>query len=361
MDFGLSQEQVLLKETVKRFLTDQCPTARVRQIMESDPGHDPRLWKGLAEIGILGLTIPARYDGLERELLDLALAAEELGYAATPGPFLGHVMAAVALTESADEALCTKWLPALGSGEAVATVAFGEEESEWDAGRMKSTVRGGRLNGRKMVVPYPELADLTLVVAPDESGPGVWVVERDAPGVECTRLTVNDLTRRISIVGYHDTPAVRLCGREPLQRMIDAGLVLIAADAFGGARRCLEMSVGYAQQREQFGKVIGAFQAIKHRLADMATDLEPALSFYWYAAHAFDQIREQSTRHAAMAKAHLCDLYDRVVRDATELHGGIGFTWEFDLHLWFRRSIFDRSFLGSSSYLRSRAADLAGW
>jgi alkylation response protein AidB-like acyl-CoA dehydrogenase len=121
------------------------------------------------------------------------------------------------------------------------------------------------------------------------------------------------------------------------------------------------MSRTYALQREQFGQPIGAFQAVKHQLANLATELEPSLSLYWYAAHAFDRIREQSSCHAALAKAHLTDLFDRAARDATELHGGIGFTWEFDLHLWFRRAIFDRSFLGDANYHRARGADLAGW
>jgi len=144
-------------------------------------------------------------------------------------------------------------------------------------------------------------------------------------------------------------------------RARDAGLVLLAADAYGGARRCLEMTVRYVLTREHFGQPIGAFQGVKHQLADLATELDPALSLWWYAAHAFDRIRDRSERHAAIAKAHLTDLFDRVARVTTELHGGIGFTWEYDLHLWFRRSVFDRAFLGEAGYHRARAAELAGW
>src|SRR5207249_1028170 len=169
------------------------------------------------------------------------------------------------------------------------------------------------------------------------------------------------LTRRVHSVTFDNTPAQPLAGREAATRTIDAGLVLLAADAYGGARRCLDMTVKYVMQREQFGQAIGTFQAVKHQLANLVTDLEPALSLWWYAAHAFDHIRDQAARHAAMAKAHLTDLFDRVARDTTELHGGIGFTWEYDLHLWFRRALFDRSFLGEASYHRARAADLAGW
>jgi alkylation response protein AidB-like acyl-CoA dehydrogenase len=212
------------------------------------------------------------------------------------------------------------------------------------------------------MVPSARVADVLIVAAVDSAGPGLWLLRKDAPGIQIRALKVVDMTRPLDAVIFDGTPAVKL-GGDPaaLQRVIDAGCVLIAADAFGGARRCLEMAASYAQQRQQFGQVIGAFQAVKHQLANMATEIEPAMSLYWYAAHAFDRMRDKSERHAAMAKALLTDVYDRCARDSTELHGGIGFTWEFDLHLWFRRSIFDRSFLGEASYHRARAADLAGW
>jgi alkylation response protein AidB-like acyl-CoA dehydrogenase len=211
-------------------------------------------------------------------------------------------------------------------------------------------------------VPGAGIADAIIVAAIDDDGPGLWLVERGAPGLSIRPLKVVDMTRHVDAVQFANTPAVKLGGNPAaLQRTIDAGCVLIAADAYGGSRRCLDMTAQYALQREQFGQVIGAFQAVKHQIANMAAELEPSLSLYWYAAHAFDRIRDQSARHAAMVKAHLTDLFDRITRDATELHGGIGFTWEFDLHLWFRRAVFDRSFLGEAAAHRARAADLAGW
>src|SRR5438552_2748556 len=229
MDFGLSPDQVLLKQTIRRWLETECPTTRVRAVMESDGGHDPRLWEGLAELGVPGLQVPAAHGGSGLELLEAA-------------------------------------------------------------------------------------------------------------------------------------PATKIAaGRAAIDRARDAGLVLLAADAYGGARRCLDMTLKYALTREQFGQPIGAFQAVKHQLADLAADLDPALSLWWYAAHAYDHIPERAERHAAIAKAHLTDLYDRATRVTTELHGGIGFTWEYDLHLWFRRAVFDRAFLGEATYHRLRAAELAGW
>jgi len=362
MNFGLSEDQVLLKDTIKRFLDEQCPPPRVRAIMETDSGHDADLWQGLVDLGIAGLAIPAELGGSGLELLDLALVAEELGYAATPGPFLGVAMATVALLEAGDTAQRARWLPRLASGDALATIAFGEEDSEWDPARYTTRATNAKLSGMKPFVPYAGIADALIVAATDETGAGLWLVERGAPGMEITPLKGIDMTRRVDTVRFTETPATKLAGSAAaVQRTLDAGCVLIAADAFGGSRRCLDMTVQYAMQREQFGQVIGAFQAVKHQIANLAADLEPSLPLYWYAAHAFDRMRDKSERHAAMVKAHMADLFDRAARDATELHGGIGFTWEFDLHLWFRRSVFDRSFLGDAAFHRARAADLAGW
>jgi alkylation response protein AidB-like acyl-CoA dehydrogenase len=362
MDFGLSEEQVLFKQTIRRFLDEQCPTSRVRTVMESDSGHDSSLWQELVELGVTGLNIPAAYGGAGLEMLDLALAAEELGYAAAPGPFLGQSMATVALVEGGDAAQRERWLPQLASGKALATVAYGEADSQWDPAAFTTRVEAGRLSGEKPFVPYAALADLIVVAAIDSDGPGLWMVERGASGMQVSSLTVVDMTRRVDSVRFDNTPATKLGGdRAALRRSMDAGCILIAADAYGGSQRCLDMTVAYAKTREQFGQIIGAFQSVKHQIANLACELEPSLSLWWYAAHAFDRIQDQSSRHAALVKAHMSDVFDRVTRDATELHGGIGFTWEFDLHLWFRRAVFDRSFLGEAAVHRARAADLAGW
>jgi alkylation response protein AidB-like acyl-CoA dehydrogenase len=271
-------------------------------------------------------------------------------------------MATLALLEGGDAPQRERWLPRIAAGTTLVTVALGEAESEWDPKKYTTRAANGRLNGSKPLVPYAGIADALVVAAVDETGPGLWLVERGAPGVAIAPLKVVDMTRRVDTVSFTNTPATKLGGSPAaLQRTLDAGCVLIAADAYGGSRRCVEMTVQYAKQREQFGQIIGAFQAVKHQLANMACEIEPSLSLYWYAAHAFDRMRDQSERHAALAKAHLTDLYDRITRDATELHGGIGFTWEFDMHLWFRRAVFDRSFLGEANVHRARAADLAGW
>ncbi len=361
MDFGLSQEQVLLVDTVRRYLADNCPTSRVRSVMESETGHDGGLWAGLMELGVGALVVPESYGGLGAEFLDLALISEQLGSAAVPGPFLGHAMATLALVYAEDSELKKECLSALAGGEALATCAVAEPGDVWDHAAVASTVKDGKLSGRKTLVPYASAADWLLVVARDGDGPGLWLVDAGAAGMELRTLRGNDMTRRVESAEFSAVVCRRVGGVESLAKMRDAGLVLLAADSFGGAQRCLDMARDYALQRQQFGQVIGMFQAVKHQLANLAAELEPSMSLYWYAAHAYDRIPEDGPRHAALAKAYLSDLYDRAARDSTELHGGIGFTWEFDLHLWFRRSIFNRSYLGDSDYLRGRAADLAGW
>jgi len=357
MDFGLSQDQVLLKDTIRRWLEAECPTTRVRAVMETESGHDPALWRGLADLGVTGLQVPPAHGGAGLELLDVALAAEELGWACTPGPFLGSAMATAALLASDDTEAHRRWLPGIASGEVVATLAIGEDGDEWDAAKLGTCAEGAALHGQKTLVPAATVADVIVVAAQDASGPGLWLVERGARGLEVGALQGTDMTRRVATVTLRGTPATKLTGgHAAIDRARDAGLVLLAADAYGG-----DMTARYTLTREQFGQPIGAFQAVKHQLADVVTDVEPALSLWWYAAHAWDHIPDRAERHAALAKAHLADLFDRVTRVCTELHGGIGFTWEYDLHLWFRRAVFDRAFLGTAEYHRARAADLAGW
>jgi alkylation response protein AidB-like acyl-CoA dehydrogenase len=362
MNFGLSEEQLLLKDTVRRYLDAECPTSRVRTIMESADGHDPELWKGLASLGVTGMIIPAEHGGSGLELLDLALAAEELGWAAAPGPFLATALGTVALLASGDPDARERWLPGIAAGTTIVSFALGEGIGEWDAARLQTRAESNRLTGEKSLVPSAALADAIAIAAVDATGPGLWLVERGAPGLEITPLAGNDMTRRVDRIRLSATPATAIArGRVAIDRARDAGLVLLAADAWAGARRCHHMTTEYAKTRVQFGQPIGSFQGVKHQLADLIAELEPAMSLWWYAAHAFDRMPAASERHAALAKAHLADLFDRTARTSIELHGGIGYTWEYDLQLWFRRAMFDRAFLGESSYHRRRAADLAGW
>jgi len=354
--FELSDEQELLQETIRGFLESECPVARLREICDGDEPFDPSLWKGMVEIGLGGIQVDDQYGGVGLEAFDLAVAAEALGYAAAPGPFLGHSLAASAISLGGSQEQRERWLPALAAGELLGTVALAEE-SGWQPGDW--TLPGGSsVSGCKRHVPYGDVADLIVV---GTAGGGLSVVEGRG-AVSAEPYDGADRTRRLADLTFESSAAEDLvAGADASPRVRDLALVLLAADAFGGASRCLEMAVAYAQSREQFGVTIGHFQALKHQLANLAVDVEPARALYWYAAHAYDQVPDEAPRTAALAKAHLTDRFMHAARETVEVHGGYGFTWECEVQIWFKRAMFDRAFLGTPPVHRERAAALASW
>lgn len=363
MDFDLSDEQRLLQETVGQFIQNECPMARLRELFDDEVGYDPVLWKGLAEMGLAGIHLPGEYGGSELEILDLAVVAETLGEAAAPVPFLSHSLATQSILSGGSDEQKSRLLPSLASGERLATVAFAEEgggwlPEQWTLAAPKS--KSGTVTGTKEIVEFGEQADYFVVGL---AGAKLGVVDRNASGVEVQRVEAADRTRRIARVRFDAAPieVLERSGEEAAGRVRDVGLVLLAADAFGGASKLVRMSVEYATKREQFGVTIGHFQALKHQLANMALEIEPTRALYWYAAHALDHVPEDAVRSAALAKSHICDRYSQIARDATEAHGGIGYTWEGDTQIWFKRAMFDRIFLGTPRFHRDRAATLAGW
>jgi alkylation response protein AidB-like acyl-CoA dehydrogenase len=322
-------------------------------------GHDPELWRGLAEMGVTGLAIPDAYGGAGLEILDLALAAETLGAAALPGPFLGHSLAGLALQLGGSPEQRERWLPGLASGERVGTIAFGEPDGSFEPEAWSARAEGGRLSGAKAWVPFGAEADLLVVGC---AGGALALVERGASGVEVAPVDGLDRTRPLASLRFAKAPCELLPGgAEAAGRVRDAGLVLLAADAFGAAEKLLELALAHARTREQFGQPIAQFQAVKHQLADLATEVEPMRSLVWYAAHAQDHVRDDAERSAAIAKAHVTDRAVDVARAAVQLHGGIGFTWECDVQIWMKRALFDRALLGSPELHRERQAALAGW
>ena len=357
MDFGLSEEQELLQETVRGFVANECPPARLRELFDGEADYDPSIWQGMAEMGLTGLTIPEAYGGAGLELIDLALVAEVLGEAALPSPFLGHALASIALAAAGSDAQKEAWLPRLAAGEALGTIAFGEDEERWDAARWETRSDGGRVTGRKAFVPNGGEADLIVVGL---AGGALALVERAASGVKLEPVDGVDRTRRLQCLTL-EAAAGESLAQPAAARVRDAGLVLLAADAWGGAWKLVEMATEYARTREQFGQPIAHFQSIKHKLADMALAVEPARGLVWFAAHAFDHLPDESERAAAHAKAHLSERFMQVARDAVEVHGGIGFTWECDVQFYFKRAMFDRAFLGTPDQHLDRAAELADW
>jgi alkylation response protein AidB-like acyl-CoA dehydrogenase len=303
-------------------------------------------------------------------MLDMAMLLEEAGYAAMPGPLLfSSVLAASALMSSTSDTLKSKWLPALAEGTAVATVAIVESAGSVDPADIWTLAskegEGWLLNGTKMLVPYATVADFVIVAA--RAGTGnhelrLFLIETGDSGVKTRLLKGLDLTRRVATLELNCATASMLDdSTAPFARLLDVASVAIAADSLGGTERALEMAVDYSKVREQFGKPIGSFQALKHAAAEIVADLEPARSLLWYAAYALDTGDSNASRFAAMAKARLSEIYSRATDRAVLMHGGIGFTWEHDMHLWFKRARFNESYFGSPAWHRERVAVLSGY
>lgn len=354
MDFDLSVEQRLLEESIDSFFAGSFPLSRVRDCYDAQLGP-------LDDLGALHLSeilIPEAYGGGGGTILDVAVAAERLGAAAAPGPFLGRVLASYAIATAGTEEQRARWLPKLASGERRATIAVAEPDDRWSRGALR--MGGRRLTGKKRYVLAGDGVDLAVVVLAD----GLALVEFGADGLTIADTDVLDRTRPMVSLTFDGPDHERLDGPlgefggapDAADRVLDLGAVLVAADAYGGAAKCLDLAVAYCKVREQFGTTIGRFQAIQHQLADMAVDVLPSRGMYWYAAHAMDCALEDASGFASLAKAHITERYAAAARRAIEVHGGVGYTWESDLHFFLRRAVFDRAYLGSPELHRQRRA-----
>jgi alkylation response protein AidB-like acyl-CoA dehydrogenase len=319
--------------------------------------------------------VPEKLGGLGLGTLELALLCEEAGRAALPGPFLPTQLVIAALVRAGSPAQRKAWLPRLAAGEAFGTLAHREADDRHDAAGVQCTAKYARgawtLRGSKSFVPEAPGADVFLVAARTgraEDAVTLFLVPRDAKGVSVRPQRHLDLTRRVGDVVLKDVvvPAEAVVpstgnGWPFLERLRDLACVGLAADALGIAERALAMAVDYAKVREQFGRQIGSFQAVKHIAAEMVADVEPSRSLVWWAAWAQDARPKEAARAAAMAKASLSEIASRTTRRAVEIHGGIGFTWEFDLQLWFKRAHATESAFGDPVFHRERLATLEGW
>jgi alkylation response protein AidB-like acyl-CoA dehydrogenase len=358
MEFGLSEEQSLLQSSIGRYLESNASLDRVKDYVDSGALRADDVWSGLSELGVPGIIIGEEHGGVGLGMLEAALIADTLGGGVAPVPFASTaVMAPLALSTAGSDEQKSRWLPALADGSVIAGAAFTEIiGSRQDAG---VTFEGGSLNGRTLFVLDFE-ADVYLVA--DENR-ALYLVEADAPGLSRQLLTTVDKTRRVGELVFVDTPAEVLPGSadpEVCARVIDAGRIMLAADTIGAARTMLAKAVSYSKERVQFGRTIGSFQAVKHMCADMAAQLEPCVSMLWYAAYAFDNIPREARLTACHTKAHTAEVGTFVARTSTEVHGGIGFTDELGLHLWFKRISANRQLLGGPDRVREEAARLQG-
>jgi alkylation response protein AidB-like acyl-CoA dehydrogenase len=378
IDFGLSEDQEALQRAAREFLAAECPTALVRDNAKDGDGVPRALYRKMAELGWMGLVVPETQGGLGLSTLDLALVLEEIGRAVVPGPFLPTQLVIAALLGAGTPAQRAAWLPRFLAADAFGTVAFVEGDQPLEPGGIQATAKktkdGWVLDGTKLFVQDAPGADVVLVAArtkagTKEAGISLFLVERGTKGLRVRPHESFDLTRRSGEITLKRVlvPKTALVGREGdawplLSRLFDLACIGIAADSLGGAWKAIQMAVEYAKMREQFGRKIGSFQAMKHIAAEMVAEVEPSRSLVWYAAYAYDaRPPKEAARAAAMAKAALGDIYSRTVRRAVEMHGGIGFTWEFDLHLWFKRAHLNEVAYGDPVLHRERVATLDGY
>jgi alkylation response protein AidB-like acyl-CoA dehydrogenase len=378
MDFGLTADQQLLARTAREFLASESGPKTVRQIAEDAQGHSSELNRKAAAQGWPGLLIPESHGGLGLSMLDAAVLLTELGRALAPVPFFSSGVLATSLLLSAGSASQKKtWLPRLAAGEITATVAWLEDGERLDPAGVSLRARRARdkfrLSGAKLFVLDAQVADLLVVAVRTGSGSAangisLLLVQRDTPGVNLTPLPGIDRTRRSFEINFDDAvvPQDRLLGAEGkawrhLEKLLDIACVSLAAESQGGAEQALEMAVEYAKVRQQFGRPIGSFQAVKHIAAESFAEIEPSRSLLWYAAWAQQGAPRDASRAASMAKARLGDVYSRTADRAVQIHGGIGFTWEHDMHFWFKRAKANELAFGTPSFHRERVAQLSGW
>jgi alkylation response protein AidB-like acyl-CoA dehydrogenase len=370
MKLAYSTEQQELRESVRRFLADRMPLPRVRELMDSDDGTDEKVWNYAgSQLGLQGIAIPEQYGGAGFTFIEQAIVLEELGAALYPGPYLASaVLAATALLASSDEAAKQDLLPGIASGDVVATLAFTEDNGSWepDAIGLAASERDGIwvLDGHKSFVLDGHTAGLILVVARANDGLSLFAVEAGADGLTRKELPTLDQTRRLARLEFSSVPA-RLIGAPGeadaiLNRTLDVAAIAQAAEQLGGAQRALDMAVSYAKIRHQFGRPIGSFQAIKHRCADLLLEVESLRSAVGYAAAAVAEDSQEVPVVAALVKALASDTYFHVAAENIQIHGGIGFTWEHDAHLYFKRAKACELFLGDASYHRERLATRIG-
>ncbi len=378
MNLSFNEEQEALRESARSFLSENSTSEQVRAAMETEFGYDANLWRRIgAELGWSAVVTPEEYGGLGLGPIELVALMEEMGAALLCSPFLSSVcFAGGAILAGGSDAQKEELLPGIASGEMVATVAFTERNGRWDASGIETIAEadGGDfvLSGTKTFVPDGVAAGLLLIAARrsgsiGEEGVSLFVVRADAPGLDRRALPTVDQTRHQAEIVLQDVrvPASSLLGVEGegwpiLSCALDGALIGVAAEQLGGAQRCLDMTVAYAKERVQFGRPIGSFQAIKHKCADMLVLVESARSAVYYAAAAQAEGDPELPVLASLAKAYCSDAYFRCAAESIQIHGGVGFTWEYDVHLYFKRAKSSETFLGDAPFHRERIARQIG-
>jgi len=355
MQFGLNDSQQLLRDNARKFFAAECPMAQVRRLMETDTAYDPVLWSKMAEQGFTGIIFPEEYDGAGLGKVELILLIEEAGRALLPGPFFSTVvLAGAVLNALGTPEQKKKYLAPLCRGEARATVAIPELSASWDPASAQLSVATGKLTGEKLFVPDAAVADFLIIVA----GNGVYITGARSHGIQVAPMSGMDLTRKLYAVRFDNTPAEKLGDLAGLPAALDLATAALAAELVGGMQRTLDITVEYAKTRKQFGKPIGIFQAVQHQCADMYLETESSRSAAYYAAWTLEVNAPDAPAAVSIAKMYASDASRTVGNRGIQVHGGMGFTWENDLHLYYRRAKASETMLGDAPFHRERLARL---
>ncbi|MEZ5849975.1 MAG: acyl-CoA dehydrogenase family protein [Hyphomicrobiaceae bacterium] len=359
MNFDFSDDLKMLRDEARRFLADKCPTTAVRAVLESDAAYDKALWAALGEMGWIGAALPEEAGGAGLGHLGLCVLAEELGRAMAPVPFSSSVyLATEAIRLGGSEAQCKAWLPRLAAGQVIGTLAVAEGPGRASLRRITASVRNGQLSGEKLPVPDGVVADVAIVAAQTERGPGLFIVDLATPGVVREAVETIDPSRkqaRLTFAGVACEPLGAAGDGEGLLRRIeDRAAILFAFEQVGGAQVALEMARDYALERYAFGRPIGSFQAIKHKLADVYVAVELARSNAYYGAWALANDAPELATAAAAARVAASEAYFLASKENIQVHGGMGYTWAFDCHLHYRRSKMLGVTLGSARKWKDR-------
>lgn len=366
MNFDLSKTQKMLQDASRTFFQRECLITKVRELIDSEQGHDSALWTRIAEQGWTGLTLPEEHEGLALSLVDLAVVSEEIGHCCLPSPFVATTWASSLIDSSGNTELKKTLLPSLALGESIATVALLDEDSDWNPATVTMSATpsdaGVVLSGSKRLVLDAGVADTLLVAAQINDDLVIAAVDKAASGLSMEPTPGMDLTRRYYQVDFENVSAELLAsGAEAeaaLKRSIQIGAIIACADLLGGMEWVLKTTVEYARSRQQFGKAIGSYQAVQHQCADMLLMNESARSATYYAAWALHENDPAGDEAVGIAKAYCSEAARLVGNSGIQIHGGIGFTWEHDLHLYYKRAKSNEYLFGDPSHHREQLAQL---
>jgi len=353
MEFGLSESQEILKDSARKFFAGECPMEEVRRLMETDTAYDEKLWAKLTDQGYTGIIFPEEFGGVGLGKVELILLMEEAGRALLPGPFFSTVpLAGAVINAIASPEHKKKYLEPICEGKARATVAILEAGANWNLADLKISSAGSKITGEKLFVTDAAVANFILVVAKD----GVYVVDAKASGMTITPMAGMDMTRKIYAVKFKDTPAEKIGTTANLSKALDIATAALVGEMVGGMQHTLDITVEYAKMRKQFGKPIGMFQAVQHHCADMYLETESSRSAAYYAAWTLEENTSEASTAVSIAKAYASDAARTVGNRGIQVHGGMGFTWENDVHLFYRRAKASETAFGDSIFHRERIA-----